>query len=283
MLLIKLIKKLFSINVEIGKQINQVKENSILFFPIQPNTVSCGISAFIAFKGSNPCQSINLMPIENMVISLKAKGLLDTKKPVQDNFFESHDLLCELFEACRELKQEAVFSDLFFNKSKIKTLLSISQTIEQLILDQTAAFNKKFAFLSSSDIDAISSDLENLQDISWCLKKEILKNIHDIGNLSMGLERSHNNEGLKIFKRINAVLNSIDRLEVRGRDSAGISIMFTLTKKEFEKFLESLSIDGLSERFKKRTNHLVLSNNSITIKDSFAENRQPLCNYFICL
>ena len=272
MLLIKLIKKLFSINVEIGKQINQVKENSILFFPIQPNTVSCGISAFIAFKGSNPCQSINLMPIENMVISLKAKGLLDTKKPVQDNFFESHDLLCELFEACRELKQEAVFSDLFFNKSKIKTLLSISQTIEQLILDQTAAFNKKFAFLSSSDIDAISSDLENLQDISWCLKKEILKNIHDIGNLSMGLERSHNNEGLKIFKRINAVLNSIDRLEVRGRDSAGISIMFTLTKKEFEKFLESLSIDGLSERFKKRTNHLVLSNNSITIKDSFAEN-----------
>jgi glucosamine--fructose-6-phosphate aminotransferase (isomerizing) len=257
---LNLMKKLFSIHIGIGISINQAKNNSILLFPNQPNTVSCGISAFVAFKGSTPCQALDLMPIEKMVLSIKTNQLLPDSKPVLDSFPGSDDLLCRLFEACQELKQEYFFCDLFYNKDKQKTLLSISQTIEH------------FATLSFSDVDAISSGLEKLQDISWCLKKEILDNIYAIGNLSLDLERYQNTEGLKIFKRINAVLNSIDRLEVRGRDSAGISIILTLTLEEYEKFKKSLIKDGLLERFKQRTNHLVLSNNSITIKDTFQEN-----------
>ncbi|MBC8439575.1 MAG: SIS domain-containing protein [Deltaproteobacteria bacterium] len=269
---LNLMKKLCSINIGIGISINKAKTNSILFFPNQPNTLSCGISAFVAFKGSAPCHTLDLMPIEKMVLSIKTNQILPASKPVLNSFPGSDDLLCRLFEACQELKQECFFCDLFYNKDKQNTLLSISQTIEQLIMDQIAVFKKHFATLSSSDVDAISSGLEKLQDISWCLKKEILDNIYAIGNLSLGLERHHNTEGLKIFKRINAVLNSIDRLEVRGRDSAGISIILTLTLEEYEKFKESLIKDGLLERFKQRTNHLVLSNNSITIKDTFQEN-----------
>ncbi|MDA3788894.1 MAG: SIS domain-containing protein [Desulfobacula sp.] len=269
---LNLMKKLFSIHIGIGISINQAKNNSILLFPNQPNTVSCGISAFVAFKGSTPCQALDLMPIEKMVLSIKTNQLLPDSKPVLDNFPGSDDLLCRLFEACQELKQEYFFCDLFYNKDKQKAILSISKIIEQLIMDQTAVFKKRFATLSSSDVDAISRGLEKLQDISWCLKKEILDNIYAIGNLSLDLERYQNTEGLKIFKRINAVLNSIDRLEVRGRDSAGISIILTLTLEEYEKFKKSLIKDGLLERFKQRTNHLVLSNNSITIKDTFQEN-----------
>ncbi len=271
-LFLNLMKKLCSINIGIGISINQAKNNSLLFFPNQPNTVSCGISAFVAFKGSAPCHVLDLMPLEKMVLSIKTNQLLPDSKPVLDNFPGSDDLLCRLFEACQELKQEYFFCDLFYNKDKQKTLLSISQTIEQLIMDQTALFKKNLSTLSSSNVDAISRGLEKLQDISWCLKKEILDNIHAIGNLSLSLERHQNTEGLKIFKRINAVLNSIDRLEVRGRDSAGISIILTLTLGEYEKFKESLIKDGLLERFKQRTNHLVLSNNSITIKDTFQGN-----------
>ncbi len=275
-LFLNLMKKLFSINIGIGKSINKAKNNTLLFFPSQPNTLSCGISAFIAFKGSSHPTTIDLVSIEKMVLSLKANGLLPDAKPFQDNICDSDDHLCKLFEACQKLKQEDIFSDLFFSKEKQKTLLSISQTIDQLIIDQTAAFKKIFSTLSSFEVEPISLRLEKLQDISWCLKKEILDNISDIGNLSMGLERFHNSEGLKIFKRINAVLKSIDRLEVRGRDSAGISIILTLTKKEFEKFRESLVKDGLSDRFKQRTNHIVLSNNSITIKDTASENTDHL-------
>jgi len=90
-------------------------------------------------------------------------------------------------------------------------------------------------------------------------------------NLALGLKNSGTVKGLSVFKRINAVLNSIDRLEVRGRDSAGISVMFTFTKEEFEHFRDSLIKAGHSERLRQRTNHIVLSNNSLTIHDTFPE------------
>jgi glucosamine--fructose-6-phosphate aminotransferase (isomerizing) len=262
------IKKLFSIHIEIGTSLGQARNNTLLFFPNQPNTVSCGICAFVAFKGASSPQSLDLMAIEKMVVSLKTKNLLRDTKPLQDDYSGSKDLLYKLFKACQELKHENIFSDLFFNEDKQAHLLSISKTIEQLIMNQAKALKKDNATLSSSDIDAISLGLDRLKDISWCLKKEVLDNIFAIGNLAKGLEKSQNTEGLKIFKRINAVLNSIDRLEVRGRDSAGISIMLTFTRQMFEKFKEDLIKDGLLERFKQRTNHLVLSNNSLTIKDT---------------
>ncbi|MBC2703000.1 SIS domain-containing protein [Desulfobacula sp.] len=256
------VKKLFSINIEFGTSITGAEENAIIFFPYQPNTVSCGISAFVAFKGSGSPEHFNLNPLQEMVLSLKTKS----------DVSGSDDLLNTLFKECQGFKQENIFSDLFFNKEKRRLLLSISKTIEQLIKDQTAAFKKEDSNLSSSDVEIISNRLEKLQDIFWCLKKEILDNITAISNLTIGLESSDNTRGLKIFKRINAVLNSIDRLEVRGRDSAGISIILTFAKPEFENFREGLIKAGLAEKLKQRTNHLVLPNNSLTIKDTFSEN-----------
>ncbi|RLC25711.1 MAG: glutamine--fructose-6-phosphate aminotransferase [Deltaproteobacteria bacterium] len=269
---VNLINKLFSIHIEIGKSIKQTKNNCIIFFPNLPNTISCGISAFVAFKGSRTPQHLDLTPVQEMVLSLKTKSLSSDVLSIRDDFPGSDDLLDTLLENCQAFKQEHIFSDLFFNKEKREALLSLSKTIDQLIQDQTSAFKKELANLSSADVDIISPRLEKLHDIGWCLKKEILDNITAISDLAIGLKRSDNASGLKIFKRINAVLNSIDRLEVRGRDSAGISVIFTFTKQEFENFREGLIKAGLSERLKQRTNHLVLTNNSLTINDTYPEN-----------
>lgn len=271
-------KKLFSINIEIGKSIKQAKENTLIFFPYQPTIFSCGISAFVAFKASRDPDHLNLDPIREMVLSLKTKSLSSNVLSILYDFPGNDDLLNALFEECQGFKQESVFCDLFFNKEKREVLSSISETIEQLIKDQTAIFKKEISTLSSSDVKIISPRLEKLQDIGWCLKKEILGNITAISDLAtdpaIDHEGSDNPRGLKIFKRINAVLNSIDRLEVRGRDSAGISVIFTFTKPEFENFRKGLIKAGLSENLKQRTNHLVLSNNSLTIKDTHPENDQ---------
>ncbi|WP_457553446.1 SIS domain-containing protein [Desulfobacula sp.] len=270
-LFLNLVKNLFSIHIKVGISIKKAGNNCLVFFPNQPNTVSCGICAFVAFKGNLDSRPLDLTRLENMVLSLKTENLLPDKGSGQNDFHGKEELLSQLLRACQEFKQEDVFSDLFFNEDRKQSLLSISQTIEQLITGQTAAIKKRFSTLSSSDHDVISLDLEKLLDISWCLKKEVLDNITAINNLSMGLEKSSSTHGLKIFKRINAVLNSIDRLEVRGRDSAGISVILTLAFPEFEKFREGLIKEGLLDRFKQRTNHRILSNNSLTINDTFPE------------
>ncbi|NOX34254.1 MAG: SIS domain-containing protein [Deltaproteobacteria bacterium] len=270
------VKKLFSINVECGKSIAKARENSIIFFPDQPNTISCGISAFVAFKGNAALQDFNLQEIQAQALSLKEKALtsdpVSKNNDIKDKFLGGDDFLNMILEKFQGFKQENIFADLFFNPDKKNLLSSITDNMEQMILDQASISKKQAPSLSSEDIRTVSLRLEKLKDICWCLKKEIMDNITAISNLAIGLENSGNIKGLKVFKQINAVLNSIDRLEVRGRDSAGISVIFTFTKKEFENFREAMIKAGLSERLKQRTNHLVLGNNSLTINDTFPEN-----------
>ena len=269
-----LINHVCSIKIELGTSVGQAGKNTIIVFPDLPNTLSCGISAFVAFKGSDTSTSLDLSPVQEMVLSLKTKSLSSDVLSIRDDFPGSDDLLAALFEECQRFKQENIFSDLFFDTEKRDRLISTSKAIEQVIKDQTLAYKKELANLSSADAEIISCRLEKLRDIAWCLKKEILENITAINDLGVGLKGSENISGLAVFKRINAVLNSIDRLEVRGRDSAGISIIFTFTKEEFENFRTGMIKAGLSERLRQRTNHLVLTNNSLTIKDTHPEDGQ---------
>jgi glucosamine--fructose-6-phosphate aminotransferase (isomerizing) len=55
------------------------------------------------------------------------------------------------------------------------------------------------------------------------------------------------------FRKVNFILNNLDRLEVRGRDSAGLSIMVTFPDTmAFQAFLGKLSKIGLDEQLKER-------------------------------
>ncbi|MFH2059064.1 MAG: SIS domain-containing protein [Pseudomonadota bacterium] len=266
-----LIKQFGSINIDFATSINKAKNNTIIFFPNRPNTFFCGISALVAFKG-NGCKIFNPDQINDILPVLKKGSLSKKTLSIEKDFLGGDKVLIALFDACQDIKHETCFSDLFFNKEKQNQLVVITDQIEQLITIETALSKKKVSSLSAIEVETISGRLERLQDILWCLRKEIIENITSIGNFAMGLETSENARGLAIFKRINAILNSIDRLEVRGRDSSGISVLFTFTKEEFEHFRTGLLKAGLSERLKQRTNHLVLSNNSITINDTHPEN-----------
>ena len=73
---------------------------------------------------------------------------------------------------------------------------------------------------------------------------------------------------VSVFKKINAVLNSIDRLEVRGRDSAGISQVFTLDGPEYERFQQAVEARGLSRELSARTNQEILLNRGISLRES---------------
>ncbi len=76
------------------------------------------------------------------------------------------------------------------------------------------------------------------------------------------------------FKKINAVLNSIDRLEVRGRDSAGISMLLVFNAAEFEKFKDALTKADLLDQFRLRCEQVTLVNRGIRIHQSLDENRR---------
>ncbi|MCM2284683.1 MAG: SIS domain-containing protein [Desulfobacula sp.] len=266
------LRQLFSVNVEIGASPASARENTLIFLPQRPNTFFCGISALVAFKGAPALSPSYLDTLKEKAFFLNGKTLTDPARDLQEDFLGGDDFLNGFLEDCQALKQEKYFSDIFFSPDKQDLLGSLKDSLEKLATDQNAHFKQKLSAFSPAEAEIISQRLERLRDIAWCIKKEILENIAAIENLAPDLEHSGNAKGLSVFKRMNAILNSIDRLEVRGRDSAGISALFTFTKQEFERFRDGLIKAGHSERLKQRTNHIVLSNNSLTIHDTFPEN-----------
>lgn len=272
----KILQKIKALHLGFGTDLSSARENSIIFFPNRPHTFFCGISALVAFKGRETDSGFDPQRLDHILNKLNTVGLGEKALDIETDFLGGDDVLNELFNTCQDIKTEACFADLFFNPDKQQALRSLTDRMKELIDRERRTAKQITATLSAREVEIVSFRIEKLLDSLWCLEKEIIKNIAVIGDLSMGLEKSKNKNGLAVFKRINAVLNSIDRLEVRGRDSSGISVLFSFTKEEFENFRTGLIKAGLSERLKQRTNHLVLTNNSITINDTHPENGEHL-------
>ena len=142
-----LIKKIFATKIEFAKPVSTAKTNSIIFFPYQPNMASCGISALIAFKGSNSeTHDSDLDQIQKNLLLLRKRGLsssaLSEKDDFKETFLGGDKLLNKVFKSCQELKQENNFCDLFFNLEKKDQLLSIADDIKEFINEQTSNLKK---------------------------------------------------------------------------------------------------------------------------------------------
>jgi glucosamine--fructose-6-phosphate aminotransferase (isomerizing) len=258
-------------HIRIGKSPDQVRGNTLILFPRIPNQLCCGICALVAFKGPGEEPGPPSEIFENLEHRIRR---LESMEPASDpgtfsdpdRFPLDKEELNRIWESARALKQESVFSIIFFDPEKIRALSRMTLSLWDIITKQQNESVQARPALSPRNAETVSFCLEKLKDIHWCLKQEVLDNIDAVANLiPPDLFKNSPSDSLKIFQRINAVLNSIDRLEVRGRDSAGISVMFTLNISEFTRFKARLAQAGLTDLLKLRINRQVLANNCINI------------------
>jgi glucosamine--fructose-6-phosphate aminotransferase (isomerizing) len=115
---------------------------------------------------------------------------------------------------------------------------------------------------------------KSLKDMRWCLDVELAGNIERIRSLMPGSTEHGPDSRVTVLRQINAVLNSIDRLEVRGRDSAGISMMFIMPAKAYQTLSAALDRKGLTADFERRMDRDVLKNTSISLNRSVTDDGQ---------
>ncbi|PIE61669.1 MAG: glutamine--fructose-6-phosphate aminotransferase [Desulfobacterales bacterium] len=274
----KIFKQLCHLKLAVGKSLYNAAPHTLVLFPDQPNQLNCGISAFVAYKGVSDTTVAEAFSTEKILETLTANRLpKDTGQAVPDNYMGGAAWLSPLMEQIRRLKQEAEFIALYSDQNKINNMVELSAGLDRIILEESAHFKAMTPGLSAPEVEMVADRLEVLKDIHWCLEKEILDNINAIKSLAPRLNSNCSNTGLLIFKRINAVLNSIDRLEVRGRDSAGISIMCTLSGSEFERYKHVLENEGLTQVFKERANQTLLTNNTISVNTIPGSHSTTVC------
>lgn len=262
--------RLMHAEIFIGRSPENTPQNALIFFPYHAERLSCGLTGLVAFHREEQNDPPGDIPgIREKLDPITENGFAACRKLSPEAFTARYlggpDGTASLYESVRALKQNTLFHRIYKDRTLFSELENCLSQLSSLITAETGHLNEQMGILPALQFDAMSIRIEKLRDTAWCLEKEILDNIRRVRTLAGDTENNMNLEAVSAARQINAVLNSIDRLEVRGRDSSGISLMFIVEEDSFTAFIDEISSRGLYEQFTERTNRNILSNRGINI------------------
>jgi len=263
-----------------GRHICHVPAGSIVFFPCRKNVFFCGIAGIIAYKNKQKSDDSVSVPFFNDTLEqIKAHRFEDCKQrnlPLDRHYLGGGTLVDALQQSVRALKNNDRFYALFQSKETQAQLAEFADQLSAINAAESKLLGEHMGYLEFDEVDTLSKRIDKLKDIHWCLSVEIAENIKKIKDLIQVSQQPPTLECVIVFKQINAVLNSLNRLEVRGRDSAGISLLFIFNAAEFEKFSQTMIDKGLYESFKSRFSKNVLVNTGISLHTTTGQGGQKL-------
>lgn len=245
----QIVKKLFEQiknafpKIYFGKFPENAPEKSILLFPYNPNILRCGIVSLLEFKKKSTRKIPKLEKIVQTLQDFKhLNDFLSKKKYLQEleqkTLFQEDSLFCELAK----------------DKKKQQHLERILHKLKDIINNEASSWDAN---------EEKNSILTTLKDIVWRIEKEHFLNIKAIKDLTTGSLIEKGFQEIKSLRRVNSILNIIDRLEIRGRDSAGIAISIELTKKEAERYYKELKKKKMFSSYQERLEYESLVSKSI--------------------
>lgn len=263
-----------------GRHLASVTGPAVILFPCSANRLCCGLAGIIAVKGgTNRRTALDLPPLTALVDTADAAGLetpFRQTEAITGGYLGGQENLNTLLTKIRLLKQEVPFLALFKDPTAQKTLAGLSARLSTILQREQALLAEQAGSLETRVVDIISTRIEALKDMIWCLDVELAANIGRIQSLIPGDVEQGPDNRITVFRQINAVLNSIDRLEVRGRDSAGISVLFILPAQAYDTLSAEFDRNGLTADFDRRMDRDVLENRSISLNRSAGDDGNPI-------
>ncbi len=184
---------------------------------------------------------------------------------INDQYLAGEALIESLWQAVQSLKYEDHFFALYSDSDDQAHLENLAKRLSGIIEAEEQMLADHVGRMPQQSVELMTRRIERLKDITWCISNEVLNNISQIKNICRGLSQPPKPQAIGVFKKINAVLNSIDRLEVRGRDSAGISLLFIMKTTEFDNFEKTLKQANIYSRMEDRCHQDTLVNQGISI------------------
>jgi glucosamine--fructose-6-phosphate aminotransferase (isomerizing) len=252
-----------------GRSLHTVQEGSLVLCPYEPAVFNCGIAGILAFKRRS-AQTVDLpvQELEHKVESLSEhtwERLEQDRLRQKDHYLGGKHAFAELKRLCGNLKRQDDFYEVFSNKGYQDQLSALRTKLEGLVETEEIARIQKTGRLTPEEYELISSRIIGLKDILWSLKHEVLENIEKIKALGSFEQHDDTPLAVKQLKEINLVFNNLDRLEVRGRDSAGISLFFVFDETAFSRVQQRLQEASLLDEFEARQAGRVLVNRGIRV------------------
>ncbi len=265
-----LLNRILRYKIYIGKDITTVGPRSIVVFPYVPGMLCCGLAGLLTIKKSisygikDPFSKLS-----GLFSEISDKGLKQvlSGKLVVEEYLGGPENLAGLAETVGLWKLGVYFRDIFFNKKELYGLKKKAALMSDFLVGEEKALEINAGRFSTEDLEIVNSRLIILKDAQWALERDILQNVNRISELAgNGNAESISAESLNKYRQVNFLLNCLDRLEVRGRDSAGIHLSFAVPDgKKLQKALQVLRSRNLYDSFLARTKAGELLNGSIQV------------------
>ncbi|MDP1993232.1 MAG: SIS domain-containing protein, partial [Syntrophales bacterium] len=270
-MLIKFCRKavffLRSLKIYVGRDPRQVAGPALILFPLLPSTFCCGLAGILVLRRkeqpNKPGGDLSLSfgkAIGNDLAALLEGGIaaseyLGGKLSLEEM---ERELLC--------LKGEEAFRRIFFAGGEARRLKDLSARMSAFLSAEETLLDQRAGSFSTTDLEAVNRGLVLIRDLLWGLDHDILDNVQRIIDLAgAGGVADVDPEALPKYRKLNSLLNCLDRLEVRGRDSAGIEISFVPADAgAAAKLLAGLQADGLEAELHRRMEAGDLVNGSLT-------------------
>src|SRR5664280_96734 len=265
----------------IGKQPSSVSSPSIIFFPVLPSQLNCGFAGLMTLQltGENANLTADLT-LTQLWGKIKNSGLekVLAGEIAAESCFGGLETLNSMEKATLELKQENSQEILFCEEVRAKKLFVLAREMNLFLAAQEKLLEENAIKFASPDLEIINSRIILIKDIVWILEKDILANFEKIIEISGAKNASAiNSAAFKKYRKINFLLNALDRLEVRGRDSAGLQIVFVLEQeKAIESLVSKLKEKGLYADYLMRSEERDLVNGSILIASNINTGAQKI-------
>jgi len=244
---------------------------SIILFPCRFSTLGCGIAGFLAINRKEKPAAIDLQSLEERLTAVASGSYQRCREsgiPIDSkSYLGGKTVIDDLYRVVRSYNRSQLFYQILSDETVRRGLAKALERLLTLLESETSliADPDHMGRLDAQGAQTMVDSTDRLRDVAWALGNEILPNTRKTARLAGEAAGRDSRQAVDVFKQINAVLNSIDRLEVRGRDSAGLSLMFVIDSDDFQSLQDDLTRKNLGKQVADRSQYDVLSDGCIHI------------------
>ena len=235
----KIVRFLTDCELHVGCNPQWVATPALIFFPHRPATLFCGLAGILTLRvagrvssppGQTPRGDLSVLfaraAEKNLRTFLGVRGT-DLKSLPATAYLGGIAAQEAMERELLRMKGEESFGEIFYHDKEVRRLTLLSEKVKAFLAGEERLLEEQAGRISTADLEAVNRGLVLLRDLVWGLERDILDNVGRICRLAgVGRPADVAREALPKYRKLNFLLNGLDRLEVRGRDSAGIQISF---------------------------------------------------------
>ncbi|MBN2538564.1 MAG: SIS domain-containing protein [Deltaproteobacteria bacterium] len=271
--------------IAIGRDPCRVPPRTAVIFPLVADTLFCGLAGIMTIrkegegKKSDIIEGLSLL-FEKKIKEKSLRKLID-RKTTWENYFGGEKVLGLVERNILKLKQDSYLEDIFFEPERSEKLEGLFRQMKSFLDEEEKLVEREAYNFSTGDMEHINNALIRFRDHVWALERDIFPNIEMILSLSGNSGKGTiSREAFGKYRNINLLLKSLDRLEVRGRDSAGIQITFSLKEENaLDRAARDITKQGLGDEWARRLSPGDLMDGSIHVSPTTGE-KGPLAISF---